>query len=86
MRLILVVSGLLGLSACVTVTEEKAEALQYRQQDWMNRYQDFKTACLRAGGHLITDVRGGGLTRNRKPSPRDNVACTRRVPRDNGGL
>ena len=68
--------GLLALTACASGRDPGSVTYEYREQDRINQFEDFRRQCLGRGGIIVVTARSR-VARSNLPGPMDDYACRR---------
>ncbi len=75
MRITCLVAILLLIEGCIPLTEQEREAYDYRRDERLIHYLEFRENCEFAGGRVHIRRWGAGSPRNRLPNPGDIYTC-----------
>lgn len=74
LRLAGILSTIVLVSGCASLTEAQLEARDYRRFDFKHQFIDFRQRCLAAGGRVIIDAKQS-LDRHDLPRRGDRYYC-----------
>ena len=75
MRVTICLAGLLLLAGCAPLSEQQYEGREYRNEDWRNRFLDYKRRCIRSGGYMLVQA-SSRTSRDGIPRPGTYYTCS----------
>ena len=78
------IAFLLLVSGCATLDERDLEIREYRNQDWKNRFVDYRSQCQRIGGRTLINAHSGPVGRDGIPRRGSYYTCSKRLPQQDG--
>ena len=76
MKTIPMIVCLFTVAACASGRGPTSVGYEYREQDRINRYEDFRRQCLDNGGIIVVEARSR-IGRSNVPGPMDDYSCRR---------
>lgn len=76
MKAISMIVCLSAIAACASGRGASSVSYEYREQDRINRYEDFRRQCRDNGGVIVVAARSR-VGRSNVPGPMDDYSCRR---------